>query len=189
MNTWTSAISLLLLILIAAPLPVAAHITESDGPISILLHVDPNDDPIAGPPTPLHFLIKDSSNTFSVESCNCQILIGNYTDRESLAQNAHVFALTENAREHSGSRVYSIEHTFPKKGIYSIIVQGAPKAGVAFTPFKVQFNLRVGRADTHVDTPLTLYLAYGMMVAGATLLLFVGYLLVRHFRQSKSFIT
>jgi hypothetical protein len=155
--------------------------------MSIMIHVDPNDEPIAGPPTKLHFLIKDSADAFTVDTCDCTIRIGSYTDRESLAKNARVYALTEDIREKSGSSVYAIDHTFPKKGIYSIVVQGTPKEGATFAPFKIQFNLRVARVSERVDTLQAQYVAYGMMSGGAILLLSLAGITFMRTRVRKPF--
>src|SRR6185369_15266285 len=52
-----------------------AHILKYDGDIGAVLHVDPDDDPIAGQPTNFFFEFRDKTNKFVSGDCNCTVTI------------------------------------------------------------------------------------------------------------------
>src|ERR1051326_4919897 len=56
-------------------LPVSAHFLQTDGNISAVLHLDPDDDPIVARQAYLSFEVTDASKHFSAQNCNCQLTI------------------------------------------------------------------------------------------------------------------
>jgi hypothetical protein len=114
--------------------PVAlAHVLKYDGTIGAVMHVDPDDDPIAGQVATFFFEFKDTSGKFSLTTCDCTISVQ--------AQGKEIFSSPLSS---SASATY----TFPQKDIYTISVIGTPKSSNAFQPFTLTYNLRVERAAT-----------------------------------------
>src|SRR5689334_16513316 len=57
------------------PQKVSAHILKYDGSIGAVLHVNPDDDPIAGETTGFFFEFKDKKNKFLPENCDCLVRV------------------------------------------------------------------------------------------------------------------
>lgn len=119
----------------------SAHIFKTDGDITVLLHANPDDDPIAKEPASLLFGVTDTTNKFTESACDCKVAIsrGNATLLSTgllhLATAPSLYSLT-------------IPFTFPERAVYNITVTGTPKTPDAFQPFKTSFNLRVDRASS-----------------------------------------
>src|SRR5947207_173429 len=54
---------------------VSAHILQTDKNIGAVLHIDPEDDPIAGEQSGFFFEFKDIQNKFEPKNCTCTISI------------------------------------------------------------------------------------------------------------------
>lgn len=95
---------------IAIPKPADAHvlITDNTGTIGAILHITPDDDPIAGQPSSLYFDIQNKS--FSKHSHKLELSI---TNDEGQVTQVPVFV--------AGSSV-SASYTFPQQGVYKIIL-------------------------------------------------------------------
>src|SRR5258708_30418892 len=52
-----------------------AHFLVIDGDIGVVLHVDPNDDPVAARPAYFFFTFKDATGKFQAKNCYCRINI------------------------------------------------------------------------------------------------------------------
>src|SRR5882672_6466726 len=65
----------IILVLFFVATPVEAHFLASDRNIGAVLHVDPNDQPIAGSQTSFFFEFKDKQNKFKAENCDCTFAI------------------------------------------------------------------------------------------------------------------
>ncbi|MFI5157626.1 MAG: hypothetical protein ACHQF4_02105 [Sphingobacteriales bacterium] len=125
-------------------LTVSAHTLKIDGDIGVILHTDPDDDPIAGQPTGLYFEITDRTKKFDPANCDCK------------------FEVVQNGKEifseelfDPGQQVQStpvVKYTFEAKGVYDIILQGTPKINGQFQPFKLDYNLRVNHTAPIVDS-------------------------------------
>ncbi len=55
--------------------PVSAHQVLSDHGVQGILHINPNDTPVAGQPMQLMFYLNSSDPTFSVPDCGCHVAI------------------------------------------------------------------------------------------------------------------
>lgn len=117
--------------------PIAsAHFLETDNNIGAVLHVDPNDDPIAKSPAAFFFAFKDKQNKFQPKNCDCTFLIyehGNEIFSQPLFANNDTPSLS-NA---------SIFYTFPKIDVYEVVVTGEPFTKGSFQPFTLTWNFRV----------------------------------------------
>lgn len=124
-----------ILFLSFAPL-AQAHLLATDGSIGAVLHVDPNDQPIAGSQASFFFEFKDKENTFDPTHCDCTFSVaegGKTIFSQPLFQNAPSPSLT-NA---------SVFYTFPQKDVYQVKVVGKPTTPNGFQPFTLTWNFRV----------------------------------------------
>ncbi len=117
---------------------VSAHILRSDGSIGAVLHIDPEDDPIAGQQSGFFFEFKDKQNKFTPTNCDCTFSI-NEQSKEIYSQ--PLFAGNANPNLENASIFY----TFPKKDVYEVAVVGKPIQANAFQPFTLRYDLRVDR--------------------------------------------
>lgn len=130
-------ISVILFVLMVASLafaiPASAHVLQSDGNIGAVMHIDPDDDPIALQPAYFFFDFKDKTGKFTPVNCTC------------------VFSIEE-----AGKQIYSqpilksdnelITFTFPQKDVYTVKVTGTPSPVDSFQPFTLKYDVRVSRA-------------------------------------------
>lgn len=110
--------------------PAYAHVLKKDGPIGVVLHINPEDDPYVGQPADFFFDIKDTSNKFDASRCNCVAKI--------LKNNQEIYS---QSLDSSVTFVYS----FPEKAIYQVILKGQPSEGSPFQPFEIKYDIRVSR--------------------------------------------
>lgn len=116
--------------------PAEAHFLATDGNIGAILHVDPNDEPVAGSPASFFFEFKDKQNKFQPSNCNCTFEIDE-NGKTIFYQN-----LFANNSSPSLSNA-SVFYTFPKLDVYEIKVIGAPITPNAFQPFTLIWYFRV----------------------------------------------
>lgn len=115
-----------------------AHVLKSDGQIGAVLHVNPDDDPVAGEPTGFFFEFKDKENKFTPQSCECTFSI---TKDGNLIYSVPLF------KDNSSPSLTSpsIFYTFYEKGIYQVKVAGGPTNDGTFSPFTLVYDIRVAR--------------------------------------------
>lgn len=124
--------------------PVEAHFLATDKNIGAILHVDPNDSPMAGSQASFFFEFKDKLNKFKPQNCNCTFEVdadGKAIFTQSLFQNNSNPSLS-NA---------SIFYTFPKIDVYTIKVIGNPITPNAFQPFTLTWYFRVDQQATQTQ--------------------------------------
>jgi hypothetical protein len=168
---YRTIVALCALALLTAPTPTLAHVTKSDGDMKVMMHLDPDDEPLAGSSTKLHLLFRHAQQSFELSNCDCAVWIAPYKDLASIEATGTHIPLSEDMREASDSRVYATTTTFPTRGIYALVVEGTPREESAFKPFRVVFDTRVDQESSAVlKTPSTLPLPYGMLAAGLVLL-------------------
>ena len=128
------------------PPQASAHVLETDGNIGAVIHIDPDDDPIAGEQTGFFFEFKDKQNKFNSQHCECRftILEGG---RELYAQPL----FRDNTSPSLTSA--SVYYTFPLKNIYKIQLTGKPTIPDTFQPFTLTYDIRVEReSDKKIET-------------------------------------
>lgn len=123
---------------ILTPIPVSAHILETDGVIGAVLHIDPEDDPIVGQSTGMFFELKDKQGKFRLKDCDCSLVISE--------QNKQIY--TEKLYQNSDDPNPTASFTFPQKDVYTLQLIGKPAEGSQFQPFALSYVIRVSR-----DTP------------------------------------
>lgn len=160
---------------------VEAHVLRTDGTIGAVMHIDPDDDPIAGEQSAFFFELKDTSGKFTPADCTCTVQFlenGAVLSEQPLFQNTTTPSLT-NA---------SVVFTFPKRDVYTIRLIGKPLTKGDFTPFTLSYDIRVAReAGTKPERNTLTWLSTNLFhVLGAIIIgiFFVFLLLTQYKRQS-----
>lgn len=168
----------LLTLLVAAgfSLPVYAHVLRTDGSIGAVLHIDPNDDPIAGQPATLIFEFKDTQGKFQPGRCTCQLSITNGAGQQVLGQ-----ALTFPP----GQQVAVNQFTFPTRDVYAVTAVGQPQTPNDFQPFTLTYSVRVARGTGAPATGFASIPTWLLVVFAASAGLFFG-ILARGFNSKVS---
>lgn len=143
-----------------------AHILSVDGAMGVTLHVDPQDEPLAGVPSRIYVLFSPKSGTyFALEHCDCRLRI------EKGGTQLVEMSVTHEA-EHAGDS-HVLTYAFPERGVYRVVVEGASASGPLFDPFSVHFDLRVAEVGvTGEDTDtlgwlLKFHLIHLILIGGA----------------------
>jgi hypothetical protein len=111
-----------------------AHSLKNTGTISALMHINPNEDPVAGKESEILFLINDKDKKFQPENCDCQasVMFGTTTLLNQQVSTAKT--------SYRGIFAPAIPFTFPQKGIYNIKLTGEPKNEQSFP--KIFYNIQ-----------------------------------------------
>ena len=148
----------------------SAHIYRTDGAITVLLHTNPDDDPIVGQPAMLLFQVSDTTNHFNASKCVCKITISNQDQQlfsgqlQGLGTAPSIYDLT-------------IPFTFPVQAVYGIDVAGQPQTAGNFQSFQLHYDLRVSRIVIQPDkfTNPMIWIASGILMAGVIILILYVY--------------
>jgi hypothetical protein len=119
---------------------VDAHILKTDGSIGGIIHIDPEDDPIAGELSNIFWDLTNNGQKFNIDDCICYV------------------SILENGKEIEKERLMNetFTYTFPKKDVYQILVSGSPKGKSSFAPFNLSYDIRVERvSDKQPETIIT----------------------------------
>lgn len=118
----------------------SAHVTKSDHGVNITMHINPDDDPIAGPQSMFLLKIDDKNNNFNLNNCICTARI--------LENGKEIFATPISTNNISASLYDTIfAFPFPEKNTYQVIIDGKPITGEDFEPFSTTFDVRVDKED------------------------------------------
>lgn len=157
------------IILAFHPAKALAHFVKADNGIGAVLHIDPEDDPIAGEQTTMFLEFKDTAGKFDIANCICKVTITE-ADAELLGQSFEGAGGTEKL-----SAV--IPFTFPKKDIYKLKIEGTPKNANDFKAFTLNYDVRVARESERDGNtqdskeeqsfwrPNIIYIAGGLIIA------------------------
>jgi hypothetical protein len=108
--------------------PVAkGHELETGGSVGAIMHVDPDDEPIANEPATFYFDFEYKQRQFNLQGCNCAVTI-TQNGRQVFGQ-----SLTEN----------TFSYTFPEQGAYVLEVAGKPKPPEEFQDFTLRYDVTV----------------------------------------------
>lgn len=170
---------LLLLLVLAMPQVVSAHVLKTDGNIGAVLHIDPDDDPIALSQSGFFFEFKDKQNRFTPENCDCTFSI---TEDGKEIYTQSLFASNPNPSLQSASVFY----TFPEKNIYQVKVVGKASPPGAFQSFTLVWDVRVAR-EANLSTSnnpswLTQHLPH--LIAGIIVGLFLLFAIIKQIRKA-----
>lgn len=131
-----------------------AHVLKSDGSMGAILHIQPDDAPVAQVPTTYVLSFQETAGSFSLGSCTCGVTI--------LSDNMTVATQSLSGSGTVGTSTY----TFSKVGVYDIRVAGRPKSGSSFAPFTLDYIIRVNDGSVvRQQFPVLLWIGIGMGVA------------------------
>jgi hypothetical protein len=112
-----------------------AHTLAKDGKISAFLHIDPYDTPLPGKVNTIHFYFNDQDFRFSMDGCFCNVSV-----------NEGKRAIYKGVLPASDLRVGKINVLLPDNNFsYDVVINGTPKAAGYFQPFKLKFDIDVGK--------------------------------------------
>jgi len=163
--------------LILAFSPTAfAHTTVFDGDIGALLHVNPNDDPIAGEASDLHFNLLSDKFDISIADCTCKVTI-------SLLDKKLLEKVILESEEGFGPRVASVPFIFPKKGVYQIVLSGQSRTE-QFPDFSLKYDLRIEKEVEGIPIQKNVF-TYLLLGGGVLLILLLLFFMQRKIARIK----
>jgi hypothetical protein len=131
---------------------VFGHILETNGSIGAVIHIAPEDDPVAGELSSFFFEFKDKEGKFKPENCDCTVSI-TQAGREIYSQ-----PLFKNSTNPSLDNV-SLTYTFPQKDVYEIKIIGKPISSDSFKPFTLTYTVRIDKeSESKLSSPETITL-------------------------------
>lgn len=171
----------LLTVSLVIPRQTFAHVLLTDGSIGAVLHIDPDDDPIALQQSSFFFDFKDKTGKFDPTQCDCQFVLfenGKQIYSQSLFASNTSPSLT-NA---------SVFYTFPKRDVYTLKIIGKPLTQSSFTPFTLSYDIRVSRIGTTSSAPTDFISAHVIHLVGVGLIaLFVIFAIIKQtFAERKN---
>ncbi len=164
------AVALASLAIVCMPMKASAHYPASSGTIDAELHIDPQDNPTPGVPQKIYFIFSDSSDSFSLKNCQCNLSIGIGNQLQFYGP------LQPPSTQLSVYSTAGIPFTF-NQGLYHFEITGQALAGEVFAPFDLSWNLQVNQppaagSDFSVSTFLSFFAAIAavMLVIGLVVL-------------------
>ncbi|MBX4201369.1 hypothetical protein KW803_00535 [Candidatus Saccharibacteria bacterium] len=163
------AIALALLLMLSSARQVLAHTEDKDGKISALLHIDPNDIARPGKENTIHVYFNDEDNRFTVEGCFCKVKI---TEAGK--------TISETVLRSAGSKIGAAGVYIPSDNTsYGVVVIGTPKTGGFFQPFRLNFDIDVGKPTLATESQKSNFGVYIIAGAGLIITAAIGYWLIR----------
>jgi hypothetical protein len=124
--------------LVLAAAPAWSHQIASNNGVSVQVHVNPNDEPIAGEPTTIWVVrVKGKDAIFSWKTCRCRM---------------RVFDSTGTTIVDAAATVPKTPVTFPEAKAYGITFSGRVKRKGVWRPFKVTYAIRAAASETPPPT-------------------------------------
>ena len=115
--------------------PAWAHQIASNNGVSVQVHVNPNDEPIAGTPTTVWVVrVKNvkGKGTFAWATCRCQL---------------KVFDSSGTVIQSGPAKAAQTAVTFPEAKAYGITFSGRIKRNGIWKTFKVSYAIRAGSPE------------------------------------------
>jgi hypothetical protein len=173
---------LLIVSMVVSPGIVQAHEEVTDGTMTVTMHIDPNDAPMAGVPQTLNFYFTDTPSKFGLKNCACTLEISS-PQSQTLSNQLHFV----------GDNHGAWPVTFERAQTYSAKVSGSPKKAGTFAPFKATYEIQVARnpaLKSNFDpTGTTGRILYTSLGIGMLLVLIVTGYIVRDSRKSGTDLT
>lgn len=113
-----------------------AHVLETNKTVGAVIHITPDDSPVANQPSEIYFEFKDTENKFSPEACTCIVTIRQGEKEIHKEQLFQDNPSLENA---------VMTYTFPQEGKYTLSVTGNPN-DQSFNQFDLKYEVVVKEA-------------------------------------------
>lgn len=156
MRRLLSVMLLSLWLILLLPGSAAAHVFFADqtGEHGVIMHLQPDDDPIAGQSTTMYFDIK--STVIDTDTYNFNVYIIDQADTKRLAVNTI-----------TGPHSFSSVYTFPVQAAYMIRLEATPvgQAEASFVFLQPQRVTR-GTAKSALDEPRHAWAEFSLIAAG-----------------------
>ena len=163
------------------PISGFTHILKVDRSIGINLHINPDDDPIAGQNATFFPDLRDKDNKFDINDCQCSVKI---TKNDELQFSKFL----NNDQSSNSNNLPVFNYTFPDKGVYSIEFTGKSYSG-NFQDFNIVFDTRIERQPTNSALPIDLHshtsLAEYLIFAGGFIFI-LGVAIFQKIRQKTT---
>jgi hypothetical protein len=131
---------------------VLAHVEQSDNGVSAVMHIYPDDNPIAGRMTDVGFAFGGRKQAFNVKTCGCKLTINNGVSDTSTVD---IRAIKQDGL----TGLAAVK--FPTAGVYSLSLDGLTGKGPGST-FRLVYAVRVNPGN---------YSANAVVAAGINILL------------------
>lgn len=129
-----------LLFFLGQPIVSRAHDVRTDGAITVTLHIDPNDTPVAGDQkTALIFEVTDPAKKFDGDKCACELTI------TQAGRTIYQTALFQTNQPHSPA-IVGVNFVFPLRGSYVVAINGQPRPDASFQSFAIVYPVKVAGA-------------------------------------------
>ncbi len=135
---------ILFLLVFYVPFHAEAHQIKTDHGITVLLHVDPSDEPLSGTTTRMYLAFSSKTVVFKPGDCNCFIYVAPYEKLDTIKEEGVRIDVASMEKILSSS---SFTYTFPRHDIYAVVLEGSPKENATFEPFRIVYDLRVARGE------------------------------------------
>ncbi|HVT00693.1 MAG TPA: LPXTG cell wall anchor domain-containing protein [Patescibacteria group bacterium] len=133
MKQFKSAVFIILLVpLLLFPKLAFAHEAESDGSFEALIHVSPNDTPVAGSKSNISIELTDDTNRFDPSNCDCVVDI--------YQGNTNILSKNVTFTKSRGPFKTNFDYVFPDPGAYHVRLSGKPAKGAEFKEFSINFD-------------------------------------------------
>jgi hypothetical protein len=131
------------LLLLLVGMPAFAHEIEMAGDVAATFHIEPNHQPRAGKPARAWFALTRRGGTpISLAQCKCQLAIYKLPRGKNTATPLMKPALSSlNVEQYKGVPQATI--TFPKPGLYELVLTGTSQAGATFKSFTLDYQVTV----------------------------------------------
>ncbi len=141
--TFNQVISFGGLILLATLLtnPANAHKIEIQLDVGATIHIEPNDAPRAGESALTWFaLTQKGGRIIPLNECDCKLSVYSQISPEGTPLQQPILKAVS---QESYQGIPAATITFPAAGAYQLQLQGKPKNGAKFSPFKLKFDVNV----------------------------------------------
>jgi hypothetical protein len=127
--------------------PTQAHVLEADGGISAVLHMPPDDAPIAGKATYINLAFASGDPDFNISDYQIQV---------SLQRNTSILQTASMQPDSGSSRDGTATVTFPEPGAYRLNVRGNPlQSGEEGSTFELNYSVRAVAGDGRALNDIT----------------------------------
>lgn len=116
-----------------------AHMMLGNQGIGAVLHIDPDDDPIARESARFFLEFKDAGDRLDLTACACTVSLRR--------QGKELFGgeISDGDIFSVGKTTLAFSYIFPDRDLYSLSIEGVPRGDTLFAPFQLNYDIRVAR--------------------------------------------